>query len=478
MAGRTPVLRMWVTVLCGALLGALLMSLFALSRSGDELGSLRFPAESAGRMLDRHLNFYEGYDHTPAWERTYFALLFGSRDHVQEQAVGIYREVLAYIEARPDAATSWAQLNTRARLLVTLGETGQHEALVRELSRADPSLDEEVVAGAIRFAYLGEEVAGGIPEIQYGARLLPLGWASDRLELRLAEKLGYTYVGARASERLQANGERWRSRVLWLSAAMLAVLGAGTWVWLRGRRWLSTPEAWRNGALQRPWDTTAGVGVVVRAALLGLVIAVTLSVLAGSYFQPGVLSLWSSLIASVPMLWLMHRHLLRPRGLGFVSAFGLSLRGVGVLRFARITAAVLALEWSGSLLIAWLGWQFGLQSHWSDGVYERFIFGPWQTAFLGGVNLVLWAPVFEELGFRGLIYGTLRTRLRPWHAIVASALLFSALHLYSLVGFLAVLWSGLVLAWAYERFGSLLPGMVVHAAGNLLALGPLVLFYR
>jgi len=471
-------LRPWVTIVCAALLGALLAYLFTLSRTTQDLGSLRFPAESAGRMLDRHMNFYEGYEATPAWERAFFTLLFGSPDQVQSEAVTIYREIHDYFRAHPDQATPWAALNTRARLLVTLAETGDLAGLRRELERPGATLDEEVLDEAIRFAYLGQWTDGGIPEIQYGARLLPLGWASDRLQLRLAEKLGYTYSGTRAAERLQANGERWRDRVLWLSGAVIAVVASGAWVWCRRRRWLARPDAWVGGALAQPWDVASGFGVLVRAALLGLLIAFGLSALADSYFQPGVLSLWSSLIASVPMLWLMHRHLLRPRGLGFADAFGLRLRGVGALRFARITAAVLALEWSGSLLIAWVGWQLGYQAHWSEGVYERFIFGPWQTAFLGGVNLVLWAPIFEELGFRGLVYGTLRGLLRPWAAILASALLFSSLHLYSLTGFLAVLWSGLVLAWAYERFRSLLPGMVVHAAGNLLAMGTLVLFYR
>ena len=58
------------------------------------------------------------------------------------------------------------------------------------------------------------------------------------------------------------------------------------------------------------------------------------------------------------------------------------------------------------------------------------------------------------------------------------ATLFSALHLSSLAGFLSIFWSGLLLAYAYERYHSLLPGMVMHSAGNLLYLSTLLLFYR
>lgn len=472
------VLRPWVTGLCAALTVALAAYLFVMPRADDNLDSLRFPAESAGRMVDRHLEFYEGYERTALWQQALFRILFGDQHQVQTEAVDIYREVLRYFHNHPADATPWAALNTRARLLVTLGETGQYAALQRELESMDATLDEEVLREAIRFAYGVGETEARVSEILYGARLLPLGWAADRLTLRISERLGHERNRAQANQKLTEHGARWRGRVLWLAAAVAGVLVGGGLVWSRRRQWLQPPDGWRHGALAHPWRASAGLGVVVRAGFLGLTISLVAGVLAGSYFQPGVWALWSSLLASLPMLWLIQRHLLKPAGLRFCRAFGLTLRGVGATRFMRITLAVLALEWCGSLLIAWLGWSFGWQSHWSEGLYERVIFGPWQTAVLSSVNVVLWAPIFEEIGFRGLIFGTLRSRFSPWIAIVASALLFSALHLYSLTGFLAVFWSGLVLAWAYHRFGSLLPGMVVHAAGNLLAMSTILLFYR
>ncbi len=473
-----PALRSWVTAICAALTLVIAGYLFVMPRTADDLDSLRFPAESAGRMLDRHLEFYEGYDRIAPWEQAFFSALFGDQREVQAEAVGIYREVLRYFRDHPKDSTPWAALNTRARLLVTLAETGQYAALSDELSDMDQTLDEEVLGEAIRFAYAVGTTDAAQDEILYGARLLPLGWAADRLQMRIAQRLGEERNLELASQRLIAQGARWRARVLWLAASVAAVMIGGVLIWSRRRQWLLQPEAWRRGALARPWSPRAGLGVVVRAGLLGLLISVTVSMLAGSYFEPGVWALWSSLLASLPMLWLIRRHLLRPRGLDLVEAFGLSLRGVGITRFMRITLAVLALEWAGSLLIAWLGWKFGWQAHWSEGLYERAIFGPWQTAVLSGVNVVLWAPIFEEIGFRGLIFGTLRARFTPRTAMLLSALLFSALHLYSLTGFLAVFWSGLVLAWAYHRFGSLLPGMVVHGAGNLLAMSTVFLFYR
>lgn len=471
-----PRLRGPVSVACALLLALAGTVLFVLPRGSEELDRLRFPGESAGRVMDRHLEFYEGYASTPQWQRALFSFLFGAREQASADAVRTYREVLGYFRGHPDEATPWAQFNTRARLLVTLAETGQRQALERELADFDATLDEEVVQEAMHFAYTDRPVEAPIAEILYGVRLLPLGWAADRLHLRAAERLGDTRARVSAERRLQDRGARWRARVLILSATMggLLAVGWGLLLWRRPAR----PEGWQTGAVPAPWSPGEGFGVFVRAALFGLVISAAGAWWAASYFRPGLLASWSTLFASLPLLWLIHRHLLRPRGLGFARAFGLNLRGVGVPRFARITLGLLTLEWTGSLVLAWLGWKLGLQSHWSEGLYEQAVFGPWQAVFLSTVNLVFWTPIFEELGFRGLVYGTLRTRMGPMAAIVTSALLFSALHLYSLAGFLAVFWSGLVLAYAYERYRSLLPGMVVHAAGNLLAISPVLLFYR
>lgn len=468
--------RPWVTLLCAALLTSMMAYLFVLSR-GDDLASLRFPGESAGRMLDRHLDFYEGYASVPAWQRGFFALLFGSRAQVQATAVRAYREVLRYFHDHPAEATPWAEFNTRARLLVLLAETGRHRALERELSGLGRTLDEEMVRDAVRYAYTDDPVNATLPEVFYGARLLPLGWAGDRLDLRLAQKLHRDRQAQVIEQRLRQRGARWRDRVMMLAAAVALLVGGGLWAWTR-RRGLQRPAAWRGAALDQPWSLGEGFAVVVRVGLLGVAISAALHLLAGPFFRPGVLALWSTLFASLPMVWLIHRNLLKPRGLSFASAFGLTLNGVSLGRLGRIALAMLAAEWCGTLLIAWLGWKFGLNAHWSEGLYEQEIFGSWQTAALSGINLVLWAPLFEEVGFRGLIYTSLRSRLSPRTAIVASALLFSALHLYSWLGFLSVLWSGVVLAYAYERFRSLLPGMIVHGVGNLLALNTVLLFYR
>ena len=51
-------------------------------------------------------------------------------------------------------------------------------------------------------------------------------------------------------------------------------------------------------------------------------------------------------------------------------------------------------------------------------------------------------------------------------------------HGYGLQGFAAVTWSGMIWALGYERTRSLLPGMLAHAASNLLATTSFLLLLR
>lgn len=85
--------------------------------------------------------------------------------------------------------------------------------------------------------------------------------------------------------------------------------------------------------------------------------------------------------------------------------------------------------------------------------------------------IVIAAPVSEELCFRGMLFGGLRTRMPRLAAAFVSALIFGALH--ALTGIEAVpvlMFFGFVLALLYERTGSILPGILLHMLNNSVAL--------
>ena len=91
------------------------------------------------------------------------------------------------------------------------------------------------------------------------------------------------------------------------------------------------------------------------------------------------------------------------------------------------------------------------------------------------------APVIEELMFRGLFLRTFMRRWSFWPSAALSTLIFAGLHTYevgTLVGALtlaaAVGTLGITNCWLNRRTNSLIPGMVVHASFNLLAVTVLI----
>lgn len=88
------------------------------------------------------------------------------------------------------------------------------------------------------------------------------------------------------------------------------------------------------------------------------------------------------------------------------------------------------------------------------------------TLFAAG----LVAPVVEEVVFRGFFYSWLRTRFGLPLSMAVSAGLFSLLHgIAILIPALFVV--GLMLAWIYEKSGSLWPAIVMHSTFNTIMLG-------
>lgn len=87
---------------------------------------------------------------------------------------------------------------------------------------------------------------------------------------------------------------------------------------------------------------------------------------------------------------------------------------------------------------------------------------------LSFITTVLFAPVLEELIFRGCILESLK-KYSTSFAVVFSALLFALLHLNLYQG-LPVFGMGLVFGWIYVRTGSLRTTIVLHLINNLVAM--------
>ncbi len=147
------------------------------------------------------------------------------------------------------------------------------------------------------------------------------------------------------------------------------------------------------------------------------------------------------------------------------ASLGQALRRLGVRGFSPS-----ALKWMLAAVGAYLLFA---------GVYSAIFGAPEQEDIADSFGplplqillIVIAAPVSEEVCFRGMLFGGLRTRMPRILAALVSALIFGALH--ALTGITAVpplIFFGFVLALLYERTGSIVPGIILHMLNNSVAL--------
>ncbi len=84
----------------------------------------------------------------------------------------------------------------------------------------------------------------------------------------------------------------------------------------------------------------------------------------------------------------------------------------------------------------------------------------------GAIILLILAPFFEELYFRGCLYRALRARYAKGTAIVVSSFIFSLLHGYFFI-FIYVFFIGIILACIYDKRRSLVAPLTFHMINNL-----------
>lgn len=103
------------------------------------------------------------------------------------------------------------------------------------------------------------------------------------------------------------------------------------------------------------------------------------------------------------------------------------------------------------------------------------------AAVLLALGVIVVYPLSEELYFRGLLFGWLRSHMRPMLAQGVTAVAFAASHGYvpidmaSLVSTINVLAHGLVYGWLVARHATVLAGVLAHGLSNGLSLGALFL---
>lgn len=85
-------------------------------------------------------------------------------------------------------------------------------------------------------------------------------------------------------------------------------------------------------------------------------------------------------------------------------------------------------------------------------------------------GLLVMAPLVEELFFRGVLYRVSRLYYSAAAAVLMSGFLFGRSHLLTMHSFGAIAVSGVIMAWSYEKSGTLLVSVLVHFLINAVVL--------
>ena len=138
--------------------------------------------------------------------------------------------------------------------------------------------------------------------------------------------------------------------------------------------------------------------------------------------------------------------------------------GRGWRRIASVAVMVLIYALLASLALA--------------GLRERHVplDGPTDYVLVGLLvaNYVIFAPMTEELIFRGWLYTGLRNRLRFGTTFFATSLLFAAIH-WEPRHMVLVLPLAFALGFIREQTGSVKPTILLHAAYNLVTVATTIL---
>ena len=207
------------------------------------------------------------------------------------------------------------------------------------------------------------------------------------------------------------------------------------------------------------WLSISCVPLLVFAIVLGIIAAVRQK---APTIPPMVLGaaweLW--------LVWLIGPIFLRPWGLTWRTAFGLGRGATDLPRAAADGLVTAGIATGGAALLAIAMYELGVPG---VGVVESQGLSATEGVFgrLTAVSYaVVGAPLLEELGFRGLVFGVLRTRIGWIAAACVASALFASIHPYGASGRITVGFYGLVFCWRYQRAGSLLPTMLAHAIIN------------
>lgn len=174
----------------------------------------------------------------------------------------------------------------------------------------------------------------------------------------------------------------------------------------------------------------------------------------------GAVSLYGSAIPAI-------RFFVRTHRVTFSAAFGFAqgstVRAVlhGVLLASVALPSVYFLQKLSIQVCQWAGIHLELQSN-----VKMLVEGTFFVRALLAIVALGFAPVVEELIFRGILFPAVRDLGFPRMAFWGTSVLFGMSHMNA-AAFVPLTAFGAMLAWAYARTGNILTSWVAHVLFNL-----------
>lgn len=428
------------------------------------------PERALALMVGRSMDLEEVFADAPPWERLLFDLTMSESGETLPLASVWYEEL----------ADSFPDPQVRLQSAILAGEAGKLDRVRVETQAWAHDKDPfPPFARLLSAAYLEPRITRA-DELALQADLaerMPAGWFYDRLAVQIAAKAGDEplLLGLKAAQISRTEPLVQRARLL--AGLQLFCMVAGLMALApivgsrRARRVLQVGEA----PVPPLWRGRVGSVVLIRGgAISALLTLVLLSFETDSLLVRAL----AIPLSNLPILLLAQRHLFEPTGIGWLQGLGLrplpSAWGRLGLMLAALLAAALLGEWGlGRVAEAW-----DLSSHWTEWFDGDLVWGSGLVLAISLLEYVVFAPLFEELVFRGLLFATLRRKYGWGMAAAISAGIFALAHGYGVLGTVSVFWSGILWAWAYEKTGSLLPGMAAHMLNNLFVCATVMALLR
>jgi len=421
-------------------------------RLANPVGTLQIVSES-------DLAFYDALKMSSPLERQIQRFFWGSNEAIYSSFIDIYSDFYRWQKGIGEDT-----LNTQLRLAILYVEQGNMAAATAEMRDIKHSDFANTIVNVFGYSYGFIDKEPTIEDIEKLDSLLTEGWFLSHIKLRLAERSG-NFVAASTEKRIlkqrASTALELTNRYLFFSYS-LVVIGLLLLVWFVVYHKSLPSPLFPQG--QAAWTFREGVALWTRyeffAALYFILVYKYL------WWFP-IAGQWGTLLSALPGLWLIHRYLLLPRGLNFISAWGLSPSKFGLQRLVVWTLVIIAISSSGSFIINLFLANFDLDVPWTEGIYDVLFWGTATEKSMELINVIIWAPIIEEIIFRGLFYVSLRSVFKPLLAAFITGLLFALLHFYSFSGMLDLIWVSIVWALAYERCKSLLPIILAHSFSNI-----------